>query len=125
MKEDFTTYDIKPEGFLNYLRYYGEHFNKKLCEFACNVFNCHFYNKEKLDILSQSHNESLDLAILYDAVFIANHTKAFYYGNGIPDEKSLIQYVKTAIDKENDVMFARFIADMAKKGIPIDWEEMI
>jgi hypothetical protein len=33
--DDFTKYDIKPEGFINYLRYYGEHFNKKLCEFAC------------------------------------------------------------------------------------------
>ena len=28
MKEDFTEYDVKPEGFLNYLRYYGEHCNK-------------------------------------------------------------------------------------------------
>lgn len=35
MAEDFTKYDIKPEGFLNYLRYYGPHFNKKLCDFAC------------------------------------------------------------------------------------------
>jgi hypothetical protein len=35
MIEDFTKYDIKPESFINYLRYYGPHFNKKLCEFAC------------------------------------------------------------------------------------------
>jgi len=48
MKEDFTKYDIKPEAFLNYLRYYGEHFNNKLCEFACGMKD---YNKEKLNIL--------------------------------------------------------------------------
>jgi hypothetical protein len=32
---DFTNYDIRPKAFENYLRYYGSHFNKKLCEFAC------------------------------------------------------------------------------------------
>ena len=42
MREDFTEYDIKPRGFLNYLRYYGPHFNTKLCKFACS-------NLEKAD----------------------------------------------------------------------------
>ena len=49
MKEDFTEYDIKPKGFLNYLRYYGPHFNKKLCEFACANLDKRDYTKEKLD----------------------------------------------------------------------------
>ena len=31
---NFTDYDIKPEGMVNYIRYYGPHFNRKLCEFA-------------------------------------------------------------------------------------------
>ena len=56
MKEDFTVYDIKPEEFINYLRYYGEHFNKKLCEFACKQLPKHEYSKEKLDVLLQAHN---------------------------------------------------------------------
>ena len=49
MKEDFTEYDIKPKGFLNYLRSYGPHFNKKLCEFACANLDKRDYTKEKLD----------------------------------------------------------------------------
>jgi hypothetical protein len=49
MKEDFTEYDIKPEAFLNYLRYYGPHFNKKLCEFACRNLLKKDCTKEKLD----------------------------------------------------------------------------
>ena len=31
---DLTQYDIKPEAMINYLRYNGPHFNKKLLEFA-------------------------------------------------------------------------------------------
>jgi hypothetical protein len=33
-RTDLTQYDIKPEGMVNYLRYNGPHFNKKLMEFA-------------------------------------------------------------------------------------------
>ena len=42
---------IKPAEFLNYLRYYGPHFNKKLCDFACKQLPKREYSKEKLDIL--------------------------------------------------------------------------
>jgi len=31
---DLTQYDIKPEAMVNYLRYNGPHFSKKLAEFA-------------------------------------------------------------------------------------------
>jgi hypothetical protein len=35
MKRDsLDTYDIRPQAMTNYLRYYGMHFNKKLCDFA-------------------------------------------------------------------------------------------
>ena len=51
MKEDFTEYDIKPKAFVNYLRYYGPHFNKKLCDFACEHLEKAEYSKEKLDML--------------------------------------------------------------------------
>jgi len=31
---DLTQYDIKPEAMINYLRYNGPHFSKKLVDFA-------------------------------------------------------------------------------------------
>ena len=34
IKTDLTQYDAKPEALVNYLRYNGPHFNKKLLEFA-------------------------------------------------------------------------------------------
>lgn len=122
---DFTEYDIKPEGFLNYLRYYGPHFNKKLCDFACEQFTKKEYSKEKLDILFQAHNIVIENAKLYDAVYIANWAKSVFYGSSISDEKHFVLFIKDIFDKESDLIFNRWYADVAKLGIPIEWEDMI
>lgn len=125
MKEDFTQYDIKPEGFINYLRYYGQHFNRKLCEFACNQLNNKEYSKDKLEELLQSHNIELNNSKLYDFVYIANWCKNILYGSSIEDEKHFVLFIKDIFDKESDLIFNRWYADMAKQGIPIEWDDMI
>lgn len=125
MKEDFTTYDIKPEAFVNYLRYYGEHFNKKLCEFACKMLPKHDYTKEKLEQLLDTNNIDFKNAKLYDAVYVINWAKSIFYGSGVSDEKHLLLIVKDLFEKEGNLIFNRWYADMAKQGIPVDWEEMI
>ena len=125
MKEDLTNYDIKPADFLNYLRYYGSHFNKKLCDFALKQFPKKEYSKEKLDILLQSHNIELKNNRLYDYVYVANWAKNLFYGSSISDEKHFVLFLTDIFEKESDLIFNRWYADMAKQGIPIDWEEMI
>ena len=125
MKEDFTEYDIKPEGFINYLRYYGPHFNKKLCEFACKQMQKMEYSKEKLDVLLQSHNIEIQNAKLHDAVYVANWCKKVFYVSSIADEKHFVLFIKDIFDKEPDFIFNRWYADMAKQGIPIEWEDII
>ncbi len=125
MKEDFTEYDIKPEGFINYLRYYGPHFNKKLCEFACSNLPKKEYNREKLDNLLQTNNIEIKNNKLYDYVYIANWCKSIFYGSSISDEKHLVLFIKDVFEKEGDLIFNRWYADMAKQGIPIEWEDMI
>lgn len=125
MIEDFTKYDIKPESFINYLRYYGPHFNKKLCEFACKQLSKREYSKEKLDVLLQSHNIEIPNAKLYDTVYIANWCKSILYGSSIADENHLVLFIKDIFDKEANLVFNRWYADMAKQGIPIEWEDMI
>lgn len=120
MKEDFTKYDIKPEAFLNYLRYYGLHFNKKLCDFACEQFEQAEYSKEKLDILLQAHKIELKEAKLHDVVYIANWAKSMFYGSSIADEKHFVLFIKDVFEKEGDLIFNRWYADMAKLGIPIE-----
>lgn len=125
MKEDLTEYDIKPAEFLNYLRYYGPHFNKKLCEFACSQFPRQDYNKEKVDLLLRSQGIQLKQAKLQDYIYVANWCKNVFYGSSISDEKHLALFIKDIIEKEGDLIFNRWYADMAKQGIPVDWEEMI
>ena len=125
MKEDFTEYDIKPENFINYLRYYGQHFNKKLCQFACNNLQKQDYTKEKLDSILKAYNIEIKDLKLYDYVYIANWAKCMFYGSSISDEKHLVLFIKDMIEKEGELIFNRWYADMAKKGIPIEWEDMI
>lgn len=125
MKEDFTEYDVKPKAFVNYLRYYGPHFNKKLCDFACEQFERAEYSKEKLDILLQAHKIELKDAKLQDAVYVANWAKSMFYGSGIPDEKHLVLFIKDIFEKEGELIFNRWYADMAKLGIPVEWDEMV
>ena len=107
MREDFTEYDIKPEGFINYLRYYGPHFNKKLCDFACEQLDKAEYSKEKLDILLQANKVELKNVKLHDAVYVANWAKATFFGSGIPDEKHLVLFIKDIFEKEGDLVFNR------------------
>lgn len=123
MEEDFTDYDIKPSGFLNYLRYYGSHFNKKLCDFACSNLGKKDYTKEKLDNLLQG--TEIKNAKLHDCVYLANWCKSVLFGSSISDEKHLILFIKDIFEKEGDLVFNRWYADISKKGIPIEWDEMI
>lgn len=125
MKEDFTNYDIKPEGFLNYLRYYGQHFNQKLFNFICKQFGKVEYTKEKIDSLLQNASINIDNAKLYDTAVLANWCKHTLFGSSIIDERHLLLFIKDIYEKEGDLVFNRWYADMAKQGIPIDWEEMI
>lgn len=125
MKEDFTNYDIKPEDFLNYLRYYGQHFNQKLCNFACEQIGKMEYSKEKVDQLLANSQINLANAKLYDAVVLANWCKNRLFNSSIVDERHLVLFLKDMFEKEGDLIFNRWYADMAKQGVPINWEEMI
>ena len=125
MKEDFTEYDVKPKEFLNYLRYYGPHFNKKLCEFACSNLEKKEYTKEKLDQLLQAYNIQIKNSKLLDYVYLANWCKSVLYGSSNIDEKHLALFIKDILDKEGDLVFNRWYADMAKLGIPIEWEDVL
>ena len=125
MKEDFTEYDVKPKEFLNYLRYYGPHFNKKLCEFACSNLEKKEYTKEKLDQLLQAYNIQIKNSKLLDYVYLANWCKSVLYGSSIIDEKHLALFIKDILDKEGDLVFNRWYADMAKLGSPIEWEDVL
>ena len=96
-RESLNNYDIIPEDMLNYLRYYGRHFNKKLCEFATSKMKVtnpstgeleklKVISKETIDSLLESYRIKVNNNQLYDYVFVANMCKADFLGDSVPDE---------------------------------------
>ena len=134
-RTDLTQYDIKPEAMINYLRYNGPHFNKKLLEFATskmtkeNESKIVPFTKQDIEDKLKSTGITLKNNQLYDHVFVANMCKADFLGESVPNDNShLCLYIKNVIDDPDGydgLPFNRWYADMCRKGIVIDWEEMI
>lgn len=137
-RESLDTFDVLPEAMVNYLRYNGRHFNRKLCDFAVNQMTkvdesgkekkIDIIQKNYLDSLLKDYNISLKNNTLYDYVYVANMCKADFLGSSIADDYHLGLYVKDVIDDSDGyegLVFNRWYADTVRKGIPIDWEEML
>lgn len=135
-RDSFDQYDELPEDMIVYLRYNGRHFNRRLAEFAINKMTTRDSNnnevplavitKEHLQELLSNNNIHIDKDYIYDALFVINMGKADYLGSSIPDENYLARYVNDVIndiDGYDGLPFNRWYADMAHKGIPIDWYE--
>jgi hypothetical protein len=133
-KINFTDYDEKPRGMVNYLRYYGPHFNKKLNSFAVSLMTddndekINPYTKDDVIRILQNNGVQLKNDQLYDSVYVANMCKADFIGSSIDDEHHMALYIKDVIDDPDAVdglVFNRWYADMCYMGIAIDWEEML
>lgn len=128
MRLDF--YDDRPYSMKHYLRYYGEHFNKKLCDFAVSKMKHGkaVVKKSTIDEILTKYSIVLQNNELYDYVFVYNMGNNDYMGSSIEDEKHLALYVKDVIDDKDGykgIVFNRWYADMVIQGIPIEWEDMI
>ena len=123
-------YDERPTSMKRYLKYYGEHFNKKLCDFAVSKMK-HGKSpvpKEKVDEILAKHSINLKHNELYDYVYVYNMGNNDFMGSSIIDEKHLALYVKDVIDDEDGydgIVFNRWYADTVIYGIPIEWEDML
>ena len=134
---DLTQFDIKPEAMINYLRYNGPHFNHKLCDFAVSLMKkkvgsvltpIHKMEKDEVDRILKESNVTVKGGQLYDYVFVANMCKADLYGSSITDNLHMAKYIMDVLDDDDaydGIVFNRWYADMCRKGIVIDWEEMI
>lgn len=140
MKRDsLDNYDVMPKDMIDYLSNYGRHFNHKLVKFAVSNMKCEDsstgavtklnpLNKEDVDNLLAQYNIKLNNNHLYDYVYVANMCKADFFRSSIIDEHHMALYIKDVIDDidaYDGVVFNRWYADMRRKGIPIDWEEML
>lgn len=130
IRKSLDIYDDKPLSMKRYLKYYGQHFNKKLCSFAVSKMK-HGKEpilKEKVDEVLDKHNIDLEYNELYDYVYVYNMGNNDFLNSSIIDEKHLALYVKDVIDDKDGydgIVFNRWYADMVTLGIPIEWDEML
>lgn len=130
---DLTQFDIKPAALVNYLRYNGPHFTKQLAEFAISKMRkdgkpLEVITKEQTDRIIKSANLAIENDQLYDSVYVINMAKADFFGSTLTTDILLARFVKDYIDDEDGydgIAFNRFLADCARKGVVINWEEMI
>lgn len=138
-RDSLDIYDELPKDMIKYLRHYGRHFNRKLCEFAVNKMKSHSSSTGRLEVVKMINKDSVDQLLeangikienneLYDYVYVANMCKADFLGSSIVDERCMCLYIKDVIDDPDGydgLVFNRWYADMCRKGVPIDWEEML
>lgn len=135
MKRDsLDNYDVLPKAMIDYLSNYGRHFNNKLLKFALSKMSSSDnkplvpFSKEEVDILLESYNIKLKNNQLCDYIYVANMCKADFFKSSIPDEQHLALYIKDVIDDVDGydgLVFNRWYADTRRKGIAIDWEDML
>lgn len=123
-------YDDRPSSMKRYLKYYGQHFNKKLCDFAINKMNHGkpIITKEKADELLKRNGIALENNELFDYLYVINMGNNDFMGSSIIDEKHLALYVKDVIDDidgYDGIVFNRWYADTVTLGIPIEWDDML
>jgi hypothetical protein len=125
---------IQPSGYAEYMSNYGEHFSKKMCQWAVSRMRNSDgkkitpLTKEKVDEMLSKHGVSLDNDNGYDKVYVANMCMADFMGSSVPDEAHLALYVKDLLDDPDGydgLVFNRFIMDCLGMGVPVIWEDMI
>lgn len=130
VRRSLDYYDDRPASMKRYMKYYGRHFNKKLCEFAVSLMDHGKIpvEKETVENILKKHNVILKYNELYDHVYVYNMGNNDFLGSSIPDEAHLALYVKDVIDDKDGydgIVFNRWYADTVTLGIPIDWDEMV
>lgn len=121
-----------------YLKHYGWSFNKKMCDFAVSLMKFKSdsgkmerikpMTKEVVDELLKTYGVTLDNAVLYDHVYVANMCKADFLGRSVVDDACMAQYIKDVIDDPDagdGNVFVAWYAKMVHSGQPIDWDEMV
>ena len=130
---DLTQFDIMPPEMINYLRYNGPHFSKKLAEFAIGKMRkggrkLDPITEEQMEKIFKSANITIENDVLYDALYVINMGKADFYESSITTDNYLAKFVKDYLDDEDGydgIAFNRYLADCARKGVVIKWDKML
>lgn len=117
-----------------YMRLYGPHFTKELCDFAASLMENDKgpiipITKKELEEKFKAQNIKHEYDKLYDAVYVANMCKADYLGGAVPNnDYNLCMYVKATIDDPDGYdgqPFNRWLSDVEGMHVPVDWSEFV
>lgn len=122
------------KSYKKYIRLYGPHFNKLLCEFAVSLMEGKSgkitpFTKQYIEDKLKACGIKLEYNELEDFVYVANMCKADFLGESVPnDDQHLCTYIKNVIDDPDGYdgqVFNRWLSDMEGMGIAIDWAEFL
>lgn len=122
------------KSFKKYLRLYGPHFTKSLCEFAVSLMEkedgpIKAFTKQEVEDKLKQQNIKLLYNQLNDHVYVANMCKADFLGSSVPnDDKHLCLYIKDVIDDPDGYdgqIFYRWLSDIKHMGVHVDWSEFV
>ncbi len=135
---DLTQYIPRPHAMTAYLRHYGPHFNSNLVEFAVRkmkkkdssgkIKRITPWTKEDVEALLTEADMELENDNIHDAVYVANMCKADYLGSSIEDKEHVARYIKDTLDDDDAAegeVFECFLAKCDRRGVTVDWEDMI
>lgn len=136
-RQPLDTYDELPYDMRRYYQHYGRHFSKGMYHFAVSTMRkmnkttgkmekMEAITKEKYEELKKRHGISIENDIAYDGPFVYSMAMSDFYGSSLPDEKSIMMFVRDYLqdeDKPDGYIFNRFYADCVLAGTPIDWGE--
>jgi len=122
------------KSFNKYLKLFGPHFTKDLCDFAVSLMSSDSgkitpYTKKDVEDKLNACNVKLKYNELSDFVYVANMCKADFLGIAVPnDDQHLCAYIKRVIDDPDGYdgqVFYRWLSDMEGMGIKVDWSQFI
>lgn len=120
-------------GYHKYIAVHGEHFSRKLSEWACKqMLNrngmLHTWTPEQVETAIEKMGYTLDCTNKYDAHYLANMAYADYFGSSIDNEPGCLLNAIDVIngnDGYKEKAFIHWLAYTMKKCFSIDWEMFI
>lgn len=129
-----TILDLVPEGYREYKRRHGSHFNRQLCEFAVGRMEgedgkpVNAMERQEVERMLEEAKVKVEHMEGFDHVFVANMGLADYLGESVPDMEHLARYVKDVLDDPDGyegIAFCRWVADCVAKKVEVPWEECV
>lgn len=120
------------EGFIEYVKTNGYHFNEKLAEHVSRMFlqntMLQYFSKNQLDDLIESMKISFGNKITKgDIIYAFNIVYARFYPELLKDTKSCMMLVYKDINFNNydGMIFCRWLSDAIGRGVKIDWKNFV